>query len=406
MYAHSTDHRAREGGLVNRSFWVSDLPRPILTCRVFGHRPVVDGHGPNPPGTHAARWVCCDRCGIRPCPQGRLDPERWDIGARYTGPFDGQRPWDERITATKPLRHDAPHTSPGAWPARPTWTFGGQLVIGAGVPGPSIEVKVGNSGSDHTLAAHAHLGRLIGLYLHTEYLGTWLQRRLNPTGYESKVTGINAHDGRVHWQLWAPRDSWSATTPRWRDGAVRYNLADILLGERRYSYEQVGDPVQATLRMPHGDDHPVELQLERVTRGRKRGRRRTSHWSVDWECPGGIPTRPESGRGRYTASSARIPDTAVEADNWVHIALAAIAASLTADRARYGYTPEPPTSLALGVDQLLAAAADSEQATTQAMAHLTGYLSNGDPAHLNRAGQAQQRAVRSLRQITRTEALR
>lgn len=339
MYAHTTDRRPGEGGLVNRTFSISDLPRPLLLCRAFGHRPVVDGYD-SAHGGGSARWVVCDRCGVRPCPQGRLDPARWDLGQKYQGPFDGLRPW-EKTEPARPRHEEPQHTTPGAWPARPTWTFGGQIVVGLSGAGPSIQVKVGNTGSEHTLAAHLTLGRLGALFLHTEHLGTWLQRRLNPTGHESKIIRLAATDGRVHWSVWAPRDSWSSDTPRWRQGSARYNLADIWLGERRASFEQVGDTITATLRMPHGDDHQVELQLERVTFGRPRGRRRDSYWSVDWECPDCVPTRPEDGgRGRYTASNARIPDNVVTDGTWVPTALAAIAASLTTDRTRNGYPQE------------------------------------------------------------------
>ena len=51
-------------------------------------------------------------------------------------------------------------------------------------------------------------------------------------------------------------------------GSVRIDPRDVVLGERRYSYADVGDRVPAVVRMPHGDDHVVTLQLQRQTFGR------------------------------------------------------------------------------------------------------------------------------------------
>jgi len=91
----TVDYRKRDGErpgtLLNRGYFLTGLPRLILLCRLLGHRPVVDGTtGYRDRPGH--RWVCCDRCGVRPDPQGQLDPDRWNIGDRYTGPFDRTRP--------------------------------------------------------------------------------------------------------------------------------------------------------------------------------------------------------------------------------------------------------------------------------------------------------------------------
>src|SRR3954469_3892605 len=75
--------------LINRGFWVHDVPRLIPLCRLFGHKPVVDGTkgvGTSEP----SRWVACDRCGLRTQPQGCLDPGQWNIGDPYTGPLHPQ----------------------------------------------------------------------------------------------------------------------------------------------------------------------------------------------------------------------------------------------------------------------------------------------------------------------------
>lgn len=305
------DQPARRAGLLNRGFWINNLPRPLLTCRARGHRPTVDGTGPHAPGLAAYRWVCCDRCGLRPDPQGDLDPLMWDVGAPYTGPL------------------------PGPWPTRPSWTLGGQLVVGDGFSGVGAEVKVGNGGSEHTLAGHVALGRVGALFLHTEDLGTWLQRRLNPTGYDSRVTGVSVSGGRLSWKVWAKRDHWSRDDPKWMQGSVVVDPRDLVLGPKRYAYEDAGEPVTRTVRMPHGDDREVRLQLQRVTAGRARGRK-TESWSVDWDSTPGIPTEPGD-RGRIGGAGETVTAAAVNAGTWPMEATAGIAARLTRDRARSGW---------------------------------------------------------------------
>ncbi|MEO3868203.1 hypothetical protein ABGB18_05160 [Nonomuraea sp. B12E4] len=58
--------------LVHRRFWLHDVPRLMLWCRLRGHKPVVDGYSPHVPGGDAMRWVACD-----------LDRELWRRGHRF-----------------------------------------------------------------------------------------------------------------------------------------------------------------------------------------------------------------------------------------------------------------------------------------------------------------------------------
>lgn len=342
MHRFSTNYRERGGSadrlaIVNRGFWVHDLPRPLLICRLFGHKPVVDGVGtPGENRGHVARWVCCDRCGERPRSQGRLDPHRWNIGDTYTGEWGPTPPPPETLKrlAAEGRSTLQEYALPGSWPDRPTWTLGGQVIIGRTFTGCSAEVKVGNGGSEHTLAAHIRLNPLGALYLNTERLGTWIQRRLNPTGYESRVIGLAWDRGRLSWKLWAKRDMFARG---WTAGEVNIDPRDRLLGPKRYSYEDVGVPQTATVAMPHGDSHEAMLQLQRCTFGRRKGRKKLS-WSVDWETRPGIPTE-NGNHGRILGSGVTVDDAAVQRGIWPEEAAAKIALKMTETRARQGYKP-------------------------------------------------------------------
>lgn len=320
MWWHSTDYKARggdvRGALLNRGFWLR-LPRLMAVCRVIGHKPVVDGTT-GFEGRPGYRWVCCDRCGIRPDPQGSPDPAIWNVG----DPFDlGPEEGVDRL--------------PGGWPATTEGTIGGQLIIGGRVTA-GMGVKVGNAGSEHVLAAHACIPFLGGLYLHTEGFGTWVQRRLNPVGYDSRVIDLAVHDGSVWWQVWAKRDGGNHL-PRWRDGHARIDPRDILLGKRRYSYADVSGEELVTLVMPDGGAHQVTVQLQRQSHGRAKGRKRLS-WTVDCDCKAGIPERDDRGGG-LTGWAVPVSDRAVESGAWQQEAVAASIAKITEIRIRYGYKP-------------------------------------------------------------------
>lgn len=339
IWTHTVDYRADRGhkGLINRGFWVEGLPRLIPLCRLFGHRPVVDGYD-SKYGNDRTRWVACARCGVRPDPQGRLDPALWNIDDPFPGPFNGQPPAKlrrEEIRETARTRRAPAASPPGPWPANPRGTLGGQLVVGGAHPGVAAEVKIGNMGSEHILEGHVHLGRLFWLSLHVEHFGRGIQRRLNPQGYESRCIGVSIHDGSLYWKLWGKRDSWSRSDPRWQQGSLTVDLRDIVLGPKRYAYENVDEPVTTTVRMPHGDDHTVTLQLQRQTFGRKHARKKLS-WAVDWSCKGGIPTR-NTDRGGIWGSGVKVSDQAAEAGSWPSQAAAAIAADMTDERVRRGF---------------------------------------------------------------------
>lgn len=345
---HSIDHEKQDGHkagtIANRSFWLDGLPRLILLCRTFGHRPVVDGYGPDSSSDRAARWVACRHCGIRPNPQGDLDPANWSVGDRYTGPFnDAPPPARSKCfpmaieDASKGARAYTPPAIPGLWPTRPTGGFGGQLVLGKSLSGASVGVKVGNPGSENVLAAHLRISPLVALYLHADDHGRWIQRRLNPRGYDSRVIELDIGMGRLSWKLWAKRDEWSKGTPRWQDGSTVINLLDRFLGPVRHAFEKIGSPTTGTVRMPEGDTHEVTLQLEKVRTGRKRGRKVES-WSVDWRSGPGIPFRNHSWKGdEVFASSVTVTDAAMDRGMWPEEACAQIAAAISRDRSRYGW---------------------------------------------------------------------
>ncbi|MGW6912602.1 hypothetical protein ACWGB8_02070 [Kitasatospora sp. NPDC054939] len=333
---HTVDHEKqdghRAGTLLNRSFYLDGTPRLIALCRLFGHRPVVDGYGSGE-DRRQARWVACRRCGIRPVPQGNLDPGQWALGQRYDGPFSPTAPQAE--TKTPGAMYKAPGV-PGPWPTSPKAEISGQLVIGGGqYRSLGAKFKVGNCGSENALSCHVAFGRLGALYLNSGSHARWVQRRLNSGTYASRVVEATVHDGSLWWKIWAPQDSWTKGTPRWMDGSTVLDPRDRWLGPVRYSYEDVGPKRPGRVLMPEGDGHTVTLQLQRQRKGRRRGRQVES-WVVDWLCRPGIPVRNHDWKGdEIISSSVEVSESAVEYGRWPEEACARIAADMSQDRSRH-----------------------------------------------------------------------
>ncbi len=340
MLTYTVDYsrdRPSQKNLLNLGFWVHDVPRLIPLCRLFGHKPVVDGTqgiGTSKP----SRWVACDRCGIRTQPQGQLDPEQWNIGDAYLGPF-ATRPFPAQAAKQLAARGiPVPQDKPGQWPARSTTTVGGQLVIGGRVSSSlGIGFKVGNPGSEQVLAAHLCLGPLGALYLHTEAHGRWLQRRLNNTGYNSRVIEADLYHGRLSWRLWAKRDEWNATDPKWMHGSLNVDPRHYLYGPRKNRKLSETDRIPVTVYMPEGDTHQATVHLEQWESRRTRGRAST-YWMAQWDCEAGIPVRNHDWKGDETYScSWMIEGVTPDMPRWPYLLAAKAAEQCTRDRARYGY---------------------------------------------------------------------
>lgn len=327
--------------LMNRGFFLHGLPRLILLCRLRGHRSVVDGYNSQygRQEERRARWVICDRCGIRPEPQGTLDPDDWDLGQPYTGPFTANAPGPVPSAVIKEFARKGtlpPGTRlPGPWPANPTSAIGAQVIIGRS-NFISAKVKVGSGSSEQCLAANLSLGPLGAIYVHTEDHGRFLQRRLNGgklLSTESRVTGIDLYRGRLTWKLWANRDTTSKTDPWWMHGSFAIDPRHYLLGKVTSRKVATTEKVPATVRMSDGDTYELTVYLEQWSIGRQRGRRR-DHWTVDWDYKPGIPYRAGDS---YFSGNHPIQHVTADMPNWPDLAAQSVADFFNRDRARHDY---------------------------------------------------------------------
>ncbi|MFI6485176.1 hypothetical protein ACIBH1_45210 [Nonomuraea sp. NPDC050663] len=333
MWWHSTNYLKQDGPtkgmLAHRRYSLYETPRLMLRCRLFGHKPVVDGHGPIGEALSAARWVVCDRCGVRPDPQGSLDPERYAIGEPYTGRLDN-------VVFITEFRESGGHRRPpGPWPVKPTGDMHAEVVVGQTWGVFSAELKVGNCGSDNKIGAHLRMWPIGAIYLGFGSHGTWLQRRLNPDGYESRVISLNVGEWRIGWKLWARRDAWSAGEPRWMQGFISLDLAQKLFGPKRYSYKPVEGPTYQWVRLNHGELHQVQLKLHKQRLGRPRLEWRAKYsWTVEWKADAPIPV----GDGKTLSNGwVDVPEVSVENGMWDLTAAARAAHQINERRDRSDY---------------------------------------------------------------------
>lgn len=340
MHRQTVDYskdRPERRVLLNRGYFLHDLPRLIAVCRLFGHKPAVDGYDAQYGDKERSRWVVCDRCGIRPHPQGHLDPDQWNLGQRYTGPFNPGQPMTpaarKKLTS---MGSDEGIRQPGAWPDKPTSAVGAQLIIGR-THGISAEVKVGSPASEQCLAAHISLGPIGALYVHTEDHGRFIQRLLNNTKWESRETGLRLWHGRLEWRIWAPRDHHKKSDPWWMRGHIHIDPRHYLFGRRVCTIDKVTDKVPATVHLADSTEHEVTLRLERFVYGRKR-RKKTTDWRVDWTTVTheGIAIRFDR---HVQGATVTVSAEAVEAEEWQQEACTAIAAWVAERRTASNYQP-------------------------------------------------------------------
>lgn len=328
--------------LMNRGFFLHGLPRLIALCRLLGHKPVVDGYDSKygREEERRARWVICGRCGIRPEPQGTLNPDDWNLGQPYTGPTSTSprlSPIVRKQLAARGLG-PAPNPLPGPWPKNPTSAVGAQVIIGRSTF-LSAQFKVGSSSSEQCLAANLSLGPLGAIYIHTEDHGRFIQRRLNGNkdlATESRVTGIDFYRGRLTWKLWklwAPRDTHFNDQPWWMGRSIPIDPRHYLYGPVTNRKVSSTAKTPATVRMPDGDTYDVLVRLERWSIGRKRGRRR-DHWTIDWEYKPGIPYRAGDS---YFSGNHPIQHVTADTPDWPALVAQSVADFIARDRARYGY---------------------------------------------------------------------
>lgn len=102
--------------------------------------------------------------------------------------------------------------------------------------------------------------------------------------------GVHIHDWAIWWRVWSPSQSWSNTTPRWRDG--NWHPARTFLGKWVYE-ETVIEERPVRIPMPEGE-YPATAVLSHAVRGHRLNPFKHKQREVKINVPRGIPF---SGKG-------------------------------------------------------------------------------------------------------------
>jgi hypothetical protein len=181
------------------------------------------------------------------------------------------------------------------------------------------------------------------LFLHVSLKGFPLWRPRVPHAFaggppvwlvDRREARLAIHDWAIWLTVWGRWGEWRRADPWWVRG-VTLHLDDLVLGRTQYVCETLGPPVSVLIPMPEGN-YPATLTPQRQTWTRPRG------WTIvrtsfDIEIPKGIPF---AGKGENSWDCGDDGLYGMGAGGTVEEAIAAVQASVTESRRRYG-RPSP-----------------------------------------------------------------
>lgn len=107
--------------------------------------------------------------------------------------------------------------------------------------------------------------------------------------YEQRETGFYMHSWSLHVFVWADRNSWSRSDPKWKQFSI--NFPDLVLGRTKHEAIELIPPRDVLIPLPEGQ-YKARVKLERATWKRARW----PWWplkrvrdSYDFNIPDGIP---------------------------------------------------------------------------------------------------------------------
>ena len=304
MHAFTIDENAkdREDGkyAVYKRRFISDAPRVVVSCRLFGHkarRVDLKYHG---------FYYECKKCGARP--------------ENQNAPV---APWREPRGAASLEYWFLPKKLHDSW---------------------GVNFKVGNPSSENNFGGHV-TSPLFGVYWGVEGYGERLKNALNGGDhYESREISVGWHSGRLWLKLWGKRNSWSRSDPKWQQ--TSWCPADTFLGKAQNKSEVI-ETQSVIVPMPEGG-YRATAKLERWERWRPRGRRTVSY-SYDIKIDKPVRFIPVPGKGENSwdcgdngvwSQSGPVPYRG----SWVVEAISGMVKSALRDRERYANRDWTPSA--------------------------------------------------------------
>lgn len=116
----------------------------------------------------------------------------------------------------------------------------------------------------------------------------WMKKHF---GYESREISLRVHDWSIWWNFFTDPDSWSHSTPRWRNGSL--NLPDFFLGRTDYKQDPISKH-EVMISLPEGN-YPATIRLyEGVWKRPRWFARRLRMAEVSMNKPAPVPGKGEN----------------------------------------------------------------------------------------------------------------
>ena len=155
---------------------------------------------------------------------------------------------------------------------------------------------------------------------------------------EGREVSIAAHDNSIWWRLWTSPDSWSSSTPRWREG--NFDVARLLFGEQRVERRPMGEPFPVLVPMPEGP-YPGVIKMEQIVISRPR-------WLTEISTVGEIKLQhpipiPGKGENPWDIDDDVIRSASIQARNPGEVIGALVASATETRMSRGGRNWRPKT---------------------------------------------------------------
>ena len=306
----SSMRRDREGEPYDRQVsWRFPLPSP-LDCEILGHRPV---HVPL--ANRLGGYIECDRCRRRPS-RPAVVPVGHKKGMPYLAAFMTLEEYDRCVATEGDI----------VWSTRKAAV---RLEISRGyIDNLSAGFSVGTPGSETPIDAKLIIPGVVGLYLGLEGFGARLVARRRDD--ETRATSFRIDRQSLAWQIWNPRDSHKAGTPKWQYNFIGWRR--LLFGADKSEMFEI-DEAEAKVTLPEGE-YPVRVKLRRYLTTWDRLRPSSTWYRADVELLDDRSGIPDGGGSGYQSMAFRLPGL-VDRDTWVATGIARFTASVLEQRAKH-----------------------------------------------------------------------
>lgn len=208
--------------------------------------------------------------------------------------------------------------------------------------------EVGNAGSSTPFDGHITIfgSSYFWGFSRGSRLAQWLTTS-KVQKYGNRELSFRLDKDYLNVSLWASDDGLvhaNRSKFRRRNRSWRVNLFNIILGEKRYTYEDL-ETEGFLIDLPE-DSYRVKVKVQKQSYGRKRSKNKEISYCLDVSAPKGIPDRPDLSGGwkgdRVYGFAVAFPGYVAYPHAWVEPARMLITSRILKDRGDSGFIKPDP----------------------------------------------------------------